>query len=163
MEEKEELIDLNQRFITYVHRVRQLKDETDVKKIYQAMEQLEIELKSLKSTYETQIAQLRNKVEYALREKIEIERSFVSKKNSETHLLDRLNVESSKNIKIMQDIHVLNRELQDKEHKIKASQNEIKQAWIDYGDLKNKFALLELDLEQANERIKELEQTKSEN
>lgn len=89
LEEKDQLIDLNERFQNYVRRVRKLKDESDIQSFYKSISALEDEVKCLRNSYESQISQLKYSIDILTKEKSELERENITKKNSEAHLSDR--------------------------------------------------------------------------
>ncbi|KAF8570869.1 hypothetical protein P879_05842 [Paragonimus westermani] len=87
---KNELEEINNRLAAYVHRVRQLKNEDDLKTLTSAIAILEQDLRSLKASYECQLNHLTCSMRIISEEKCELEKELIARKQNDAHFLDRL-------------------------------------------------------------------------
>ncbi|VDP66693.1 unnamed protein product [Echinostoma caproni] len=86
---KADLEQLNSRLAAYVHRVRQLKDENDIKDLKAAITVLEDDLRSLKASYECQINHLSSSIRILTEEKHELQKELLAHKETDAHFMDR--------------------------------------------------------------------------
>ncbi|CAL8093474.1 unnamed protein product [Calicophoron daubneyi] len=150
---KSELEDLNSRFAAYVNRVKQLKDENDMKTLMAAIETLEGDLRSLKASYECQISHLSNSLRIITEEKYELERELIARKDNDSHFMDRISLESSKNAKLLLDISAIKSEVSEKEHEITALKLRIRQLQLDAGDGKSLHTKLKEEISDLTQKL----------
>ncbi|KAF5398360.1 hypothetical protein PHET_08506 [Paragonimus heterotremus] len=87
---KNELEEINNRLAAYVHRVRQLKNEDDLKTLTSSIAVLEQDLRSLKASYDCQLNHLTCSMRIISEEKCELEKELIARKQNDAHFLDRL-------------------------------------------------------------------------
>ncbi|CAH8532401.1 unnamed protein product [Heterobilharzia americana] len=130
----EELRNLNERFTAYVHRVKQLKNEEDVIALNNAICNLEEDLKRLRTSYECQINHLTTTLNILMDEKRQLEDELLARKENDTHFMDRISIESSKNAKLLLDISALKSDVSEKTNEIAALKLRIKELQISGSD-----------------------------
>ncbi|PAA88851.1 hypothetical protein BOX15_Mlig010331g1 [Macrostomum lignano] len=157
--DKEELIDLNERFHFYVRRVRQLRDESDLETFYKSIATLEDEVKEVRKSYESEISKLKYAIEILNREKSEMEKDIIARKNMEAHLNDRLNVEVDKTQRYVTEISQLKNEIVDKDYQIRELNMNLNQAQYDNSGMKKD---LETKTRLAEDLKRQLDLSKSE-
>ncbi|KAA3678405.1 uncharacterized protein DEA37_0006345 [Paragonimus westermani] len=149
---KNELEEINNRLATYVHRVRQLKNEDDLKTLTSAIAILEQDLRSLKASYDCQLNHLTCSMRIISEEKCELEKELIARKQNDAHFLDRISLESSKNAKLLLEVSSLKTEISQQEHEIAALKMRIKHLQMDAGDGKSESEKLSEEIFDLKEK-----------
>ncbi|XP_033752068.1 uncharacterized protein LOC117335906 isoform X3 [Pecten maximus] len=114
VQEKEELQRLNDRFSSYVQRVRQLREQSgqiDSSSFLKTTKQLEEEVANLKNLYEHELNNIRCQLDEVTKEKNSFHLQFNKSNQTAADLQDRFSVEVDKNRKLTDDINVCQRKM----------------------------------------------------
>ncbi|KAK4471152.1 hypothetical protein MN116_005547 [Schistosoma mekongi] len=129
-----ELQDLSERFVTYIQRVKLLNNEENVSSLNEAIRTLENDLKLLRVSYECHINHLVTTLNIVMDEKRDLEDELLARKENDTHFLDRISMESSKNAKLLLEISSLKTDISEKSSQITALKLHIQQLQADGGE-----------------------------
>ncbi|KAK3749853.1 hypothetical protein RRG08_066167 [Elysia crispata] len=112
VQEKEELQRLNERFSSYISRVRQLGqavNAVDSSAFLRSSKILEDEIVQLKAMYEAELAKLRRELEASGHERNSLYTQHNKQQKQLGELTDRLSIETDKTNKLMDEINLLQR------------------------------------------------------
>ncbi|XP_076470987.1 uncharacterized protein LOC143300933 isoform X2 [Babylonia areolata] len=113
-QEKLELQQLNDRFASYVHRVRLLAEknnQVDSSAIIKSTKAMEMEIQNLKNMYEQELEKLRKELELCNHERTTIQVQANKQVQCSSELQDRLNVEMDKCSKLQDEINMFQRRI----------------------------------------------------
>ncbi|KAL3841700.1 hypothetical protein ACJMK2_019808 [Sinanodonta woodiana] len=114
LQEKEELQRLNDRFTSYIHKVRQTSEkgkQIDASVFIKSTKILEDEVKNIKHLYEKELDDIRLQLEAAYREKNNLQLQVQKNQQASIDLESRLSVENDRNRRLTDEINTLQRKL----------------------------------------------------
>ncbi|KAK3576197.1 hypothetical protein CHS0354_016020 [Potamilus streckersoni] len=114
LQEKEELQRLNDRFTSYIHKVRQTSEkgkQIDASVFIKSTKILEDEVRNIKHLYEKELDDIRLQLETAYREKNNLQLQVQKNQQASIDLESRLSVENDRNRRLTDEINTLQRKL----------------------------------------------------
>ncbi|KAL5007318.1 hypothetical protein ScPMuIL_016124 [Solemya velum] len=171
LQEKEELQQLNDRFLNYVQRVRQIgdNDQIDSSSVIKTARALEDEVTHIKSLYEKELENVRSELDRAVMERNKLQMHCNKNRQAMVDLEDRIAIETDKNKKLIEEINLTQQRMGQLEAELQKSrasaqtmtdiqklQRDVDSILRENQDLKRRYEKEQIARQEADEKVHQL-------